>query len=88
MIDPGPEQLFTTVYARGPMTLQALRNLIGDEAFFGLARSWSSGSGPGTVEEWMVRAQATTTIDLAPFFRAWILSPTAPDRTAANGFRR
>jgi hypothetical protein len=35
----------------------------------------------------MAAAQAHTTIDLGPFFRAWIYSPTAPARTAANGFR-
>jgi hypothetical protein len=32
-------------------------------------------------------AQSHTTVDLGPFFRAWIYSPTAPARTAANGFR-
>ncbi len=35
----------------------------------------------------MARAQSETSIDLAPFFRAWIYAPTAPERTAANGFR-
>ena len=46
-----------------------------------------SRSGSRTLEEWMAAAQAHTTIDLGPFFRAWIYSPTAPARTAANGFR-
>ena len=40
-----------------------------------------------TWPEWMAAAQAHTTIDLGPFFRAWIYSPTAPAHTAANGFR-
>jgi hypothetical protein len=35
----------------------------------------------------MVKAQSKTTVDLTPFFQAWIYSPTRPERTAANGFR-
>jgi aminopeptidase N len=87
MIDPGRSHLFDAVYVRGPMTLQALRNVIGDQAFFSLAKDWAQDPGSRTLEEWMAAAQAHTTIDLGPFFRAWIYSPTAPARTATNGFR-
>ena len=41
----------------------------------------------GRAEEWMTAAQGYTTVDLQPFFEAWVFSPTAPARTAANGFR-
>jgi aminopeptidase N len=88
MIDPGRERLFSTVYTRGPMALQALRNVIGDAAFLSLAREWTADPGSRTLEEWMIKAQAKTTVDLVPFFQAWIFSPTAPARTAENGFRR
>jgi aminopeptidase N len=87
MIDPGKAHLFDAVYVRGPMALQALRNVIGDDAFFKLAQDWAQDPGSRTLEEWMTTAQSHTTIDLGPFFRAWIYSPTAPARTAANGFR-
>jgi aminopeptidase N len=87
MIDPSKAHLFDAVYVRGPMALQALRNVIGDEAFFKLARDWSQAPGSRTLEEWMAAAQSHTTVDLGPFFRAWIYTPTAPARTAANGFR-
>jgi aminopeptidase N len=87
MIDPGKAHLFDAVYVRGPMALQALRNVIGDEAFFKLARDWSQAPGSRTLEEWMAAAQSHTTVDLGPFFRAWIYSPTVPARTTANGFR-
>lgn len=87
MIDPGAANLFTTVYLRGPMALQALRNVIGDEAYFSLSRDWAQEPGTRSLEEWMISAQAATTVDLVPFFRAWIFAPTAPERTAANGFR-
>lgn len=87
MIDPGPEYLFSTVYSRGPMTLQALRNVIGDVAFLTLAEIWSQERGSRSLEEWMIKAQAMTSVDLVPFFRVWIFAPTVPARTAANGFR-
>jgi hypothetical protein len=35
----------------------------------------------------MAAAQSYTTVDLGPFFQAWIYTPAAPARTAANGFR-
>jgi aminopeptidase N len=87
MIDPSRAHLFDAVYVRGPMALQALRNVIGDEAFFKLAREWSQNPGSRTLEDWMAAAQSYTTVDLGPFFRAWIYSPTVPARTAANGLR-
>ena len=87
MIDPGRDHLFDAVYTRGPMVLQALRNRIGDAAFFDLARSWSQHPGSRSLEDWMAAAQTETTIDLRPFFQAWIYAPVAPARTAENGFR-
>jgi aminopeptidase N len=87
MIDPGADELFNTVYTRGPMTLQALRNVIGDDAFFALARDWAADPGPRSVEDWMVAAQARTSTDLGPFFDAWIRSETVPAATPENGFR-
>ena len=86
MIDPGAEHLFDAVYARGPMTLQALRNRMGDDAFFALARDWSHDPGSRSLEEWMIEAQSRTRADLVPFFQAWIYAPRVPARTAANGF--
>ncbi len=87
MIDPTREHLFDAVYERGPMALQALRNVIGDDAFFRLARGWAQDPGSRSVEDWMTRAQTETPIDLGPFFQAWIHAPSAPERTEANGFR-
>ena len=87
MIDPSRAHLFDAVYVRGPMALQALRNVIGDAAFFKLARDWSQSPSSRTLEEWMAAAQSYTTVDLGPFFQAWIYTPAAPARTAANGFR-
>ena len=39
--DPGPDDIFLNpVYERGAMTLQALRNRIGDDAFWTVMRTW------------------------------------------------
>ena len=84
--DPGPDHLFDTVYTRGPMALQALRTVIGDEAFFTLARDWATTPGTRSFEEWKARAQETTDVDLGPFFEAWYEAARPPERTAANGF--
>ncbi len=85
MIDPGRRNLFTTVYYRGPMALQALRTVMGDEAFTRLNTEWAQDPGSRSLEDWMVKAQSLTATDLQPFFRAWIHGRDAPARTAANG---
>ena len=39
--DPGPDELFSgPVYIRGGMTLQALREQVGDDDFFEILRTW------------------------------------------------
>ena len=39
--DPGPDELFNgSVYLRGGMTLQALREQVGDADFFEILRTW------------------------------------------------
>ena len=87
MIDPSKPHLFDAVYVRGPMAMQAVRNVMGDEAFFRLSRGWAQAPGSRSLEDWMDAAQAATTVDLEPVFQAWIYSPTAPARTPENGFR-
>ncbi|OYO18753.1 peptidase [Enemella evansiae] len=84
--DPGPNRMFAAVYARGPMALQALRNVLGDEQFFALGRDWVARPGTGSLEEWQARAQARTSVDLAPFWEAWFSAISKPARTPQNGF--
>ena len=46
---PGPDELFSgTVYIRGGMTLQALREQVGDDAFFEILRTWIDDHRDGT----------------------------------------
>ena len=85
MSDPGRRNMFTTVYARGPMALQALRDVMGDEAFTRLNTEWAQDPGSRSLEDWMAQAQSLTPTDLGPFFQAWIYGTTVPARTAADG---
>ncbi len=85
MTDPGRRNLFTTVYLRGPMALQALHNVMGDEAFTRLNTEWAQDPGSRSLKDWMAEAQSLTPTDLQPFFQAWLSAPTAPAQTAANG---
>lgn len=84
MTDPGKDHLFDSVYYRGPMTLQALRTVMGDDAFFRFSRDWARG-GTESVEDWMAAAQTYTRVDLDPFFAAWMSGDTAPAETPENG---
>ena len=86
LTDPGPDHLFDAVYSRGPMALQALRTLVGDEAFFALARDWTAAPATRSFEEWRVRAQEVTAVDLDPYFAAWYEAPRAPEPSPALGF--
>lgn len=85
MTDPGRDHLFDAVYLRGPMTLQALRNVIGDQAFFELSRRWAQRGGTHSLEDWMELAHQVSGKDLNGFFQAWLYGPTPPAKTRANG---
>jgi hypothetical protein len=67
------------VYYRGAMTLQALRNEIGDPAFFQLLRSWGS-QGPATVttEDFIRVAEGVAGRQLDELFERWLLTPERP----------
>lgn len=87
MTDPGPEALFFSVYTRGPMALQALRNLMGDEAFFRLGREWANEPGTRSMEEWQDRAREISPVDLEHYFDVWLERDEMPAQTSLNGFR-
>lgn len=43
LVDPGPDDMFDDrVYKRGALALHAVRRALGDAAFFGLLREWTS----------------------------------------------
>ncbi|WP_165807144.1 M1 family metallopeptidase [Nocardioides currus] len=86
--DPGAANVFDdAIYDRGGMTLQALRQRIGEEKFWLLVRTWldTKGGGNGTSEEFEALAAQVSGQDLTGFFTAWLRTPTKPAKTADNG---
>jgi aminopeptidase N len=78
---PGPEELFnSTVYDRGAMTLQALREKIGDEDFFKLLRRWYKRNRYGnvTTEQFIATAERVSGQQLDEFFDVWLYQPVKP----------
>jgi aminopeptidase N len=80
--DPGdPADLFDgTIYDRGAMTLQALRERIGDERFFTVMRRWYAEHRYGNVStpEFIALAEKVSSQDLGAFFDTWLYQPGKP----------
>ena len=86
--DPGSAKVFDpAVYGRGAMTLQALRNRVGDATFWKILRTWirEQRGGNGSTEEFEEVAARVSHEDLGTFFTAWLRTPSKPARTAENG---
>ncbi len=85
--DPGTRGLFTRVYDRGPMVVQALRVRMGDEAFSRFFREWADQTGPRSLAQWRQAAQQASPVDVQPLLAAWLDGTTKVPATAENGFR-
>jgi len=81
--DPGPANQYqsSTVYNRGAMTLQALRNRLGDGTFFAILKDYQAtfGGGTASTQDFMNVAQRDSGQDLRPFFQAWLYSAGKPN---------
>jgi aminopeptidase N len=80
--DPGAASLFdVTVYHRGALTLHALRQVVGDDAFFALLRAWVErhGGGSASPADFEALAEEVSGRDLAALFDAWLRAPALPD---------
>ena len=62
------------------MTLQALREKIGDLAFFQLLRDWATQNRYGTVTtpQFIALAEQESGTDLTQFFKVWIYQAEKP----------
>jgi aminopeptidase N len=80
LVDMGPGAEFTRVYDRGPLALHALRNEMGDEAFFALLKGWvdTYGGKNATFDELEAYASSIAGKDLGPFMDAWFRGTTVP----------
>jgi aminopeptidase N len=79
---PGtPVYLFNgTIYNRGGMTLQALREKVGDPVFFRILRDWATEHRYGnvTTPEFIALAERDSGMDLQHFFDVWLYQPDKP----------
>jgi aminopeptidase N len=76
-----PSHLFSTpVYARGGMTLQALRQKLGDHMFFRILRTWFAEhrNAITDTEAFTALAERISGRDLDAFFQAWLYTPSKP----------
>jgi aminopeptidase N len=79
--DPQRDTMFhDRVYNGGGMTLEFLREKIGDEKFFTLLRTWAAQHrhGNATTEEFTALAGKVAGQDLSGFFNTWIYSTGRP----------
>jgi aminopeptidase N len=80
--DPGSAaDLFDgTIYDRGAMTLQALRERIGDAAFFRVMRGWYAEHryGNASTAEFVALAERESGRDLGAFFDTWLYTAGKP----------
>ncbi len=80
--DPGTVgRLFAhPVYDRGAMTLQVLRERVGDRAFFSILRRWARANAHGTVttEEFVALAERVSGKQLDRLFHVWLYVPEKP----------
>ncbi len=76
-----PADIFArSVYDRGAMTLQALRERIGDDAFFRVLRCWYAEHRYGnvTTADFVALSERVSGQDLQPFLRTWLYTPGKP----------
>lgn len=78
---PSPSQLFATpVYERGGMALEALRQRVGDRAFYATLRDWAATNAYSNVntEDFIATAEAHAGEQLDDLFELWIFSRGKP----------
>ncbi len=78
---PDPSELFAgSVYVRGGMALEALRQQVGDQAFYATMRAWASehAYSTGTIAQFITLAEATSGEELEPLFQQYLYEPGKP----------
>ncbi|GAA2098844.1 M1 family metallopeptidase [Actinomadura alba] len=89
--DPGKGKEFhESVYDRGALALQALRNTVGDAAFFRTLREWVAAKkyGNATITEFVALAEKVSGKQLDELFKTWLFTSGRPAaRPAAHAAR-
>ncbi|MFD0395398.1 M1 family metallopeptidase [Streptomyces nogalater] len=85
--DPGPDHQFAgAVYDRGALAIQALRNEIGDDAFFAILKGWPKehAYGNASVADFQRYAERVSGKPLAALFDTWLFQPSKPVAPSAR----
>ncbi len=78
---PTPAKLFAeSVYVRGAMALEALRQQIGERAFLATLRTWAAQHrySSASIAEFIALAEAQSGQELDAFFDVWLVQPGKP----------
>jgi aminopeptidase N len=69
-----------SVYIRGAMALEALRQKIGTKPMLRALREWTAGHryGSGTIKEFIALAEGVSDRNLGPFFQRWLFQRGKP----------
>jgi aminopeptidase N len=85
--EPGPALMFDDrLYKRGALTLHALRQRVGDDAFFGLLKDWVAehAGGSVTTEDFRAFASSHSGVEMDGLFDAWLMQKELPDLPVAT----
>lgn len=83
--DPGPDELFaSTVYQRGALTLQALREEVGDDAFLRILPAWveEHRHGAAATADFIALSERISGQPLDELFDEWLYGQGLPRRSA------
>jgi aminopeptidase N len=86
--DPGVEDLFNDPsYIRGGMTVQALRNEVGDRKFWRIVKTWTRthSGGTGTTPQFIRLAERIAGRQLDDLFDLWLFTTEKPPPEAVSG---
>jgi aminopeptidase N len=85
--DPGPDTLFDgAVYTRGALTLQVLREQVGDDDFFQILQDWARQRRDrnGTTTQFIALAESVSGQQLDTLFDEWLFQGDKPPAPAAD----
>ncbi|MFG2005666.1 M1 family metallopeptidase [Spirillospora sp. NPDC048911] len=80
---PGRRNLFSfSVYIRGAMTLQALRQRVGDKAFFTILKTWPAAhrDANATTPQFVAHAEKVSGKQLDRLFKVWLYTKGKPKK--------
>jgi len=83
----GPQELFAeSIYVRGAMALEALRQRIGNDAFYTTLRSWAAEHRYSnvTTEQFIALAESVSGQQLDELFQSWLYEPGKPAAARAR----